>query len=206
MSISGTRIRFVDSVSSNVDYELVSGSLKFIQAVSSASSSVPILYLVDTPWCLRSFPKGPAGISWKIYTPKSFGGGVDYTLVCAFVNLAPLVITTTLFRTIGHFLTYNVKPNCVTDPHTSDQHSYSSTSLLQPSHLIATIKYTSTFFDSGWGSCLLLHDEIARIYGMSDLQLIGISLDMCKILVPIKPIQMLIAQLSHSTQSYLGGN
>lgn len=188
--------KFLGSDSSKVNFNLVSGDLDYLRATSSTFASSPALYLLDIPWRSRNVPHHVNGITWKIFPPTAFGGGVNWRVLCGFQGLSPLTITCSLLRSIGHFLSHSVRPRVIDVSSLNATSFYSATSLLHPSLHDKPLQYTTTFSYSGWGERTLTPEEIAGCYGFSDLQKTNITLSLCQGLIPLQPLRYFITELT----------
>jgi hypothetical protein len=201
----GERLRYIDKgevPSGKVDLVLVAGSLPYLVKQSHRVGTYPACFLLDEHFsgrlCTRPiagvrtrFPRGMRGephpgMRWQLLKHEHFGGPSSYRCLLGTINTRFEAKTTHLRRTLGHFLSFGVRPKPL--GRSTPSQAYTLTSILDPQCLSRPVVYATHFYASGWGIRPLDADELGTALGLS-LRLRGDILDIAELI--FCPIQIL---------------
>jgi hypothetical protein len=180
---------------STFDLVLVSGSPTYLSTFSHKVAGAPALFLQDTFTKLRvrrqrlideSAKKCAINMSWTILRHSTFGGPTSARALFGKMNIDMTPVTTTLRRSISHFLDYSIQP------HSSSSKDiptcYSGDDLLNMDQVQKPVRYQTHFSCTGWGKRPLSFDELGVALGLS-LRLRGTQLPPTAL--PHIPIQIM---------------
>ena len=146
-----------------------------------------MVFLLDSHYSKRKLPA--SGLALRRLSHVECGGATNFKCIVGYQNCTHTPVTTTVRRTIKHYLNFSLRPSPQSQTITS---TYTPAHILCVHNLKQHVVFSTNFISSGVGQRQLSITELGLIFGLSEM-IASITTISC---YPFPPVQCLSSALS----------
>ena len=165
---------------------LISGSPSFFADNITPYSRHRVAFISDEHFSKRKIPH--IRLPLRRLSHAECGGATAYISLMGYHNVSATPHTSSVRRSIKHFLDFSIRPNIVDSSHPV---TYAPVHRLCVRNITRPVVYSTGFISSGVGQRSLTSNEVGLMFGLSDLQAKSTVLSS----FPFPPVQCLTAIL-----------